>query len=327
MLRKPGSLRGSEILWVVTPIINQMRYHSRYRLFEQYRERLAGNPHVRLITVEVAFGDRKHQVTEAGNPLHVQLRAHHELWLKENMINVGISRIPDPEWRYVAWVDGDVSFAGNPHWAEETLHQLQHHKIVQMFRDMVDLDPTGGVLQVHTGFAYLYRTGAPKVLASGQYGNGRELGFRTQNKFWNPGYAWAATRDVLDDTGGLLDWAIVGSADHHMSCAWIGQVQQSMPRKVSPGYQAGLLKYQKHCERFLKRDLGYVDGTALHFWHGRKRERFYKERWAIVIDNQFEPASLRRDHQGLWQLDPDDIPLREDLRSYFRSRNEDSIDL
>ncbi len=62
----------------------------------------------------------------------------------------------------------------------------------------------------------------------------------------------------------------------------------------------------------------------LHYFHGAKKNRGYYNRSAMLWDHQFDPAKdLKRDWQGMWQLTDQKIGLRDDLRAYFRSRDED----
>lgn len=322
MLKKPGLLRSKEILHVVTPISNPARYSSRYRLFKQYQEHMLANPNVNLIVVETAFGDRQFEVTDAGNPNHIQLRTSEEIWLKENMINIGISRLPH-DWKYVAWVDGDIQFL-HPHWATETLHKLQHHAVVQLFETAVDLSQSGAVMQTHFGFGYLYRTGAPQVLISSAYSSGGSPVRRDQT-YWHSGYAWGCTREAFDAMGGLLDTSIVGSGDHHMACAFIGQAARSVPKDMGESYRNKVMHFQERCEKYVRRNIGYVDGTIAHSFHGAKSKRGYVDRWRFLIDNDFDPEKhLHRDYQGLWCLNKDCTKIRDDLHRYHLSRDEDS---
>jgi hypothetical protein len=66
-------------------------------------------------------------------------------------------------------------------------------------------------------------------------------------------------------------------------------------------------------------------------WHGKKKDRKYADRWKILKAHDFNPLiDLKRDLQGLWQLETysqRQINLRNDLRAYFSSRNEDSVDI
>src|SRR6185295_6285399 len=122
-----------------------------------------------LYVVEIAFADRHFEVTSSTNPRHLQLRTSHELWHKENMVNLGVRHLLPRDWKYMAWVDGDVSF-NNPNWALETIHALQHYKIVQPWSECVDLGPKGNVMRTHTSFCKLIASGImPQAPADGGY--------------------------------------------------------------------------------------------------------------------------------------------------------------
>ena len=73
-------------------------------------------------------------------------------------------------------------------------------------------------------------------------------------------------------------------------------------------------------------------GTVLHTWHGKKADRKYYDRWQILVTNDYQPYhDLKKNSYGLFQLNDDGterfVRLRDQLRGYFRVRNEDSIDL
>lgn len=302
-----------EGFYAVTMVSNPVRFASRYRLYQAFRERLA-QAGVTLITAEIAFGDRPFAITTEDDRFAVQLRTRHELWHKENALNIAISRLPG-DWRYVAWIDADIDFV-RPDWASETVEQLQHYPVVQLFDSAVDLGPDMQTLQVHTSFGASYLRGRPR---------GRNYAH------WHPGYAWAARREAVDAVGGLIDWAILGSADHHMAVGLIGGLNEDYvtPRsQLTQRYRQELQTWQDRAVTGLRRDLGCVPGTILHHWHGKKKDRRYGDRWKILTRHGFDPdLHLSRDWQGLWQL-ADGFPrLRDEIRGYFRARHEDSIDL
>jgi glycosyltransferase involved in cell wall biosynthesis len=265
-----------------------------------------------LITVEAAFGNRPHAITEANNPHHLQLRTNTEIWHKENLINLGIERLPQ-DWEYVAWIDADIQFA-DPNWVNETLNQLQHYDVVQMFSKAQDLGPRHEPFQVHNGFMYSYLN---------------SLCDNTKDySQWHPGFAWAARRSAINALGGLIDIAILGAGDRHMAHALIGTVKKTIHSKLNQAYAKELILWENRAERYIRRNVGYVPGLILHYWHGKKRDRRYADRWKIIIDNNYNPhIDLKEDWQGLWQLTEHNFKLRDDIRAYFRSRNEDSIDL
>jgi len=302
-------------LHVIAVVSNPVRFKSRYHLFRQFKEYVQKSGAV-LHVVEQAFGERLHEVIEPTDPNHHLVRTGDELWHKENLINIGITKLPH-DWKYVAWVDADVQFS-RPDWVQETLQQLQHHWFVQMFSSAVDLGPNDEIIQQHKGFVYSWY-------------QGRDAGPGSRYESWHPGYAWAACREAIDYVGGLIDWGIAGSGDRHMACAMIGKVDVSFHREMfqrNRNYVEMCREWQARSERYVRRDIGYVDTLLMHYWHGKKRDRGYKDRWRILVDNEYDPAlDLKRDWQGLYQLTDRSIGLRDDLRKYFRSRNEDSIDL
>lgn len=301
-------------LWVVTMISNPMRYRSRYDLYEKFRTAcaIAG---AKLLTVEVAFGERPFEITQSHNPHHVQLRTNTELWHKENAINIGISRLPS-SWKYVAWIDADVEFM-RADWLDETIHQLQHYDVIQMFQNAIDLGPNGEVMKVHDGFAYSYKSG--KIPPTK-----RKVGYIP----WHPGYCWAARRSAIDALGGLFDKGILGAGDAHLAWSLIGRGFDYAPEKISPAYRRELSTYQDRANTHIRQNIGYMPGTIYHHFHGKKKDRRYLERWQILFNHNYDPdQDLKFDWQRLYQFSDKGLRMRSDFQKYFRQRNEDSIDL
>lgn len=272
---------------------------------------------VTLWTIELQLGNRAFQITCPENPHHIQLRHWDELWHKENALNIAISRLPY-DWRYVAWVDADIKFCSSD-WVDECLNQLQVYQIVQMFETAVDLGPTGQSLAVHNSFMSCYLK------------NGAIHPEKAYHEF-HPGFAWAARREAIDAMGGLLDRVILGSGDRAMALAFVGKAALASHVDTTSDYQKYILDFQAKCERSIRRDVGVMPGTILHSWHGRKKDRGYWSRWQVLIDNEFKPyEDLKRNSYGVFQLHDDGserfMRLRDEIRAYMKSRNEDSIDL
>lgn len=314
-------------LHVIGVISNTQRFRSRYDLFWKWHRHMQ-DAGVTITLVEMALGDRPFMVTDENNPDHVQVRSDWELWHKENMINLGIQNALQryPRAEYFAWIDADVSFT-RADWAVETIEQLQHYQVIQMWSQAIDLNSKQQPISTHNGFVWSWFENdfqvPPPVGSQGYYGQ-----LRSKQGFWHPGYAWAATRQAIDMLGGLIDWAILGSADHHMAMALIGEVKRTIPTdKVSKRFAKKMELWEKRATQHVKYDIGYLPCTILHAWHGKKRERFYVERWKILKDNDYDPdVDLKRDAQGLWQLTDEKWKLRNGIRRYMASRNEDSID-
>lgn len=312
--------------YVISVCSNPVRYETRWLLYKQFEKhitKLGAN----LITVEQAFGKREFQVTEKHNVHHIQLRTDAELWHKENMINIAIQYLSqiDPDWEYVAWVDGDLHFSRDDI-ILETAQQLQHYDIVQMFSHAMDLDPNYGAYQSYNGFVYMYHQNnfcPPEGTGRGGYY------MSNKNAYWHPGFAWAARRAAMDKTL-LLDKAILGAGDHHMALCLIGQGKRSIPKKISPMYRKMVLDWEQNATFAFQRNVGYVHGTVLHHWHGSKIHRKYNDRWEVLTKNNFDPsADLVKDSYGMYRLNMShgdrSIRLRDEIRQYFRQRNEDCI--
>jgi len=345
----PGLHAFPDRLHVVTAIANPSRFLSRYRLYRAF-EKMVADSGATLWTVEAAFGGRPFEVTTAGNPWHVQVRSSDELWYKENLLNIGISRIPE-DARYIAVVDADFLFT-RPDWAQETLQQLQHHPVVQMFSSVTYLDPVNEPINTRVGFAERWLRGEEfqtqkgvvrnpifhhprkhSFVASGDYvDEGEKIVASKPSSEWGPpGGAWAYRREALDEVGGLIDFCILGSADWFMAAGKAGFMADAIPAAYSAPFAAQLIAWGNRAEKAFRKDIGVVNGGAIHYWHGKMKERRYGERESILKACAFNPLTdLRKDSQGLFRLRYDGsdrhVRLRDDIRAYFRSRNEDSID-
>ena len=93
---------------VVTAIANPIRWQSRTRLYHQFEEHMLDSG-VHLTVVECAYGDRPHELADNPHITHVPVRARTLLWTKENLLNIGLARLPQ-DWRHAAWIDADITF-------------------------------------------------------------------------------------------------------------------------------------------------------------------------------------------------------------------------
>lgn len=303
-----------DTLHVITAVANPIRWQSRTRLYRQFEEHML-NSGVHLTVVECAYGDRPHELGDNPRVAHVPVRARSLLWTKENLLNLGLARLPQ-DWRYAAWIDADVTFR-KPGWASETVHALQQYDVVQPWSDCYDLGPNDGHLQLHRSFCRLAHEGAP-IQPTGTDGYA----------FAHPGYAWAATRRALGLLGGLIETAVLGAADHHMALALLGRVRESVPGTISEGYLRPLLRWEARARQHIGGNIGYVPGTIEHDWHGAKEKRAYVDRWTVLTRNEFDPdIDLLRNTWGVLELAGNKPQLRLDIDRYFRARDEDSNSL
>lgn len=319
-----------EILHIIVPLNNYMHFARRYELFVQFYNRIKKLPGTTLTIVEVALADEPFAITDQiaefekdlpadKHTTVVQMRTCDIIWHKENMINLGISMLPW-DWKYCAWIDADVQF-NNPRVVEDTIHQLRIHAIVQMFESAVNLGPRGETIDMYKSFCYQYLANGcnppPKPAQMSAYA------------FWHPGFAWACTREAFETMGGLIDFAILGAGDHHMAYAFIGLVDYSYPGNVSESYQRKLREFQHRCGPLIG-NIGWTPGSIYHSWHGKFKDRRYRERWDILRECKFDPdRDIYRDYQGMIALRNHDARIQRMANLiilYFKQRNEDSMD-
>ena len=276
--------------------------------FEKHVEDAGAIPYI----VELALRDRHHEITSFDNPRHVQLWGESELWYKENLFNVGVRHLPQ-DWKYVLLCDADFLFT-RADWAEETLHLLQHYHAVQPYKYLTyethDHKPTSRM----PSFSYLHVNRLAMPAGYGHPGT--------------PGGAWAFRRSAFAQIGGMLETCILGSGDWHMAHGLAMRPNHHPELKrfqQIPQYVDSITKWTKRAA-VLKGNIGYVDAHAIHFWHGPMAKRQYITRPEILIRNRFDPTTdLMHDENGVLQLTGNKPALRDDIRAYFKQRDEDQL--
>lgn len=294
---------------------------------------------------------------------YIGLHSPSETWAKESLINIGVQSLPY-DWQQVAWVDGDVHWA-RPNWVGECIQKLQHGgssdiAFCQMFSHAVDLGPNYEVLPntyPHAqgiSYAQAWKDGTvkptltPTILADlervggdlkallGDFMQleedvvGNYYGQDATKRVW-PGLCWAATRKGFEAVGGLMDFAIWGGSDFATAKALAGDRQAIVREDLHTNYKALTMEWFDRCEKYVRRNILVMDGTILHHWHGRKVERGYVAKHALLAKYGFDPLRhLKRDSQGLNVMHDDGsesfVQMRESFRRIAKERNEDSID-
>lgn len=294
---------------------------------------------------------------------YVGLHTKDELWLKENAINIGIQHLPY-DWQQACWLDSDVHFM-RPNWVGETIHKLQHYAFLQMFSHARDLGPNYEMLEENyphangAGFVQAWKDGwlestvteeikaelknlgqKPEILRHGRVplmtqdedSQGNYYGMIGKQKRVFPGLAWAFTRQACDAVGGIFDTAIWGGGDWHMAHALIEKTESMMRNDLHRNYKKLVMQWYERCRTHIRQNVGVMEGSIVHHWHGKKIGRGYNAKHALLAQFGFDPLRhLKRDSQGLWQLHDDRsttfVQIRDMMRRIAAERNEDSIDL
>jgi hypothetical protein len=296
-------------LHVVVVMSNPSNFATRYDLTKEFIKRMEMEEfNVELYIVELAYGEQKYFITEQHNPRHLQLRATDVLWHKENMINLGVQKLLPKDWQAMAWIDADIEFE-NTTWASDTLKLLNGcFDVVQLFSHACDLNETGLSMTVFNSLGY--------CLTKNKHTHHDGINFS------HPGYAWAIRREAYDKIGGLYEHAILGSADHIMAKALVGEAKTSIHKLSHPDYFRDVLAFEQRAKGLR---MGYTPGVIRHYWHGSKVNRKYVERWQILVKHDFNPlVHLTKNAEGLL-ISSTSCPkaLLADILQYGNDRKED----
>ena len=369
-----------EPLYAIVPVQNPWRWRSRYKLTDRALKHFHDSGVV-IVLVEACFNRREAVYADSGmhgtmsncrilgasddklRHRYIGLRTKDELWLKENLINVGVQSLPH-DWEQVCWLDSDVVFT-RPNWAGECIQKLQHYKFLQMFSQAHDLAPNYELLPedyphaAGVSFVQSWRDGdldenlrfKPKPIPpqiqtdltqisndlKKAMGDLQTLVHDLEDPYYGgagprrvfPGLSWACTREAWDQVGGLMDWAIWGGGDWAMAHALVARRNGMMHNALHEHYKALTSEWANRADRHIRQNVGLMSGAVLHNWHGKKTMRGYGDKHRILARLQFDPLRhLKRDSQGLWQLHDDGsdqyIGLRDSFRKIAVERDEDS---
>ena len=305
--RYPARLPGT--IWGITAFFNPARFASKRPNFRLFRESLRpqGLP---LLAVELVHDDAPFELDRSDAEILVQRRGGAVLWQKERLLNIALEHVP-ADCDKVVCLDADVLFL-NPNWVADTAALLEQYAFVQPFSlvlhlpsDCMSLADCGeSAARAGPGMAYCWSQRGARLRGS-------------------PGYAIAARRRLLEDHG-VYDRMIVGGGDLVLLSAAMGIDPGDLPGvNTSP---ADLIADAREWSRRLfaatHGSVFYTEGTLLHLWHGRIRDRRYRERIRL-LDSFNVHEDIRLDGQRLWSWSSDKRALHEGIRRYFLRRNED----
>jgi hypothetical protein len=313
-----NNLPIEEKLNVIIVISNPCMYSRRIVLLKEFVKRIEMEEEdVNLFIVEMIYTNglddpskpQEFTVTDTTNPNHLQLRAPHPLWHKENMINLGVKYLLPKDYKAFAWIDADIEFE-SPTWAMDTLKILNGTSdVVQLWSHAVFMSREEMNLEIFNSFGY-------------RYIRDNKVYKYTVKDYWHPGFAWAITRTAYEQIGGLFDNAIVGSGDTIMAYSLINYVSNMKNKYYNADYNDSMDAFQ---DKISNLRCGYVPGVIRHHYHGSRTNRKYVERGEILISNEYSPNKhMTYDEFGVRIPSPECPPqLLVDIMNYFIERKED----
>lgn len=305
-------------LWVITTYFNPIRYRRRKQNYHHFRQHLDAP----LLTVELSH-DGQYELGPGDADLLVQITGPDVMWQKERLLNVALKALPS-SCTYVAWLDADVIFADSG-WRSLLREKLKIHPLVQAFKFLYDL-PKNALphtfnwqASTPTAYSFIYKS---TIADTGT------LFFRPANtalaRISMAGLAWAARKELLDQHG-FYDALIIGGGDRAMACAAVGRYEDAQYMACLKGRRAQhYLAWATAFHESVKGNVGYIDATLLHLWHGEIADRQYNERHQTLSTFDFDPyTDLCLDAEGSWRWNTPNHELRAYLKHYFAHRLED----
>jgi hypothetical protein len=274
------------------------------------------------VTVELSF-DGRFELTDEDADILVQLSGGAVLWQKERLLNLAIKAVPT-NTENVAWLDCDVLLE-RADWVDEANGKLDEFNVVQLFSEVVHVDPEDCEKQSDHRNGHAYAPGVASLSnARDLLLVGRPEKFVLKKVRFNPGLAWAAKRKVLEDCG-FYDAAIVGGGDSLMAYAMYGRFEALIERfLLDPTRRQHYLKWAIPFHKSIAESVGHVSGTIYHLKHGDIKNRGYFDRQDGLAGFDFNPdIDLRIGANGAWHWARPRPDLEDFLRNYFIDRAED----
>jgi hypothetical protein len=320
-------------LWVVTSYYNPAGYRRRLSNFQAFRRNLKAP----LVVVELAK-EGEHQLRHEHGDKVIQLTGDSHIWQKERLLNIAIASLPRYV-KYVAWIDCDVAFERND-WVEQAISKLEKNGgVLQLFETVIhcpkDYDPNGdkSFLSVNTKDLFSEISGA-SIAAQGKYKVpentfARELADQnvaiTDNSAESPGHGWAARVSDLRKVG-IYDANIIGGGDSIFFHCATGTLDSFLKeRYCSSFHESHIRTWKEQADAAgLFDKITFLEGKLFHFWHGKFTDRHYRLRHKIPFDANFDPQSdIKLASNQTWQWTNPEGNLAQQVRNYFKSRQED----
>jgi len=308
--------------WGVTVLYNSQQYQTRKATYQIFRER-SRQQGLRLLAVELAYGDVPFELTKDDADLLVQLRSSDDgvLWQKERLLNVALAHLP-PECTAFAWLDCDVIFE-NDRWIEDTTALLGTYPVVQPFSMSIRL-PRGQTDKVNVALANERRFERRPSIA---YAREQARPAEDFVLIGHSGFAWAARRSVFQDLG-FYDKMIVGGGDTILVCGFFERLTHKFTHLLPDSLVQDQESWIRKMSARVRGRVGYTPGAIFHLWHGESKRRRIQERLDILARHSFDPRTdVRTDDSGHLVWTGNKPSLRRAVARYFWLRNEDGDNL
>lgn len=296
---------------IITSYFNPAGFKIKRENYFQFRKQFE-NEGIFLLTLEQVT--KNSDLSNLKNVISIQGGAI--LWQKERLLNLGISHL-SKEYKFIFWMDCDILFE-NLNWIEASVVKLQNTPVLQPFSKVYrlpkDIKQAQEIGESWNSFGFVYKQNTD-LLLSGNF-----------DLHGHTGFAWAANREVLKF--GLYDRCILGSADHMMAHAFVGDWESPCIVRILGRMNPILKDFQTWAKKvysITQAQIDYVENKIFHLWHGNEVNRKYVSRNKMLVKMGFSPnQDLKLGKNGLWEWKTKNQALMEFCKNYFYERKEEN---
>ena len=243
------------------------------------------------------------------------------LWQKERLLNIALEALPR-HCETVVWTDCDVVLTRKD-WAAALGPLLREFLLVQPYHRLhflsegtrPDQQIDGHSADWHNSAAYRLRSG---TIPDDYFQSRRGTNIRFKCA---PGMIWAARKATIEKHG-FYDRLLLGGGDKAMFSAACGRYEDyAKSYEMVPRQRADYESWAKSFLETIAGNIGYLEGDALHLWHGDLSSRHYSDRYDGFDQFQFDPCTdIVRNAHGVWCWGTDKPELHAFVRRFFERR-------
>jgi hypothetical protein len=298
-------------LYIIVPYFNFIKYKSGVENLELFIKNSKKYSNAKVVLIEGVYNKDSELNDYSGEIFkHIKVNVENVMWIKENLINIAISKLPD-DWEYVGWIDRDIEFE-NDNWVNECIEKLKSCDLLQPWRECIFLDKYGKPKQED----YFNSKNIKKKILSQCYIYSESI--KNDEYFEHPGQAWCCNRKFYNKIGKLCDKAIVGGGDSLIMVA-IKKLYNACDYSYISKY---LKKYSDDLE---DTKICYLDQAIYHHYHGSLENRSYKNRYNILHRFRYNPdIHLTYNEDGVLKFTETGMVFEHQIKNYFFNRKEDS---
>ena len=307
-------------LWAIACYFNPVGYRRRLENYHTFKRNLM----VPLVTVELAYRDGFELPDDAADTL-IRLRGRDVLWQKERLLNLALRALP-AECDAVAWLDCDIVFEDGD-WSERALRALDRYPMLQPFERLYELSESACNEAPLDAFKVAPAYSVAHLLARGEVTPGLLRGVMRARQTGTSGLAWVARRELLDRDG-FYDACVIGSGNRAMISAALGRPDDAIHYlRMKPRWAEHYLTWAEGHAARVRGNIGCVEGSLIHLWHGHLEHRRYDDRHSGFAIFDYDPSrDIALDDEGCWRWNSDKPEMHEFVTRYFRERREDGVD-